>query len=90
VVVAIEIGGLGPTRPRDDQIAAEVLRRLAWDAWVPKDALKVKIEQGRVTLCGRVDRDKQRTAALEDVSRLFGVARVYDQIAVKGRDKGGD
>lgn len=78
VAVAIEIRPADAVGRHDDQIAAEVLTRLAWDSWVPRDALKVKVEQGWVTLIGQLDRDRQKAAALEDVSRLFGVAGVTD------------
>jgi osmotically-inducible protein OsmY len=90
VVVAIEIRGVDSEIQHDDQLAAEVLRRLAWDAWLPKDMFKVKIERGHVTLLGQVDRDEQRSAALEDVTRLFGVTGVSDQITVASGDKTGD
>lgn len=83
LVVAIEIRGSSSAKLHDDQIAAHALARLAWDAWVPQGALKVKVERGWVTLIGQVDRNEQRAAALEDVSRLFGVAGVSDSMTVK-------
>jgi osmotically-inducible protein OsmY len=86
VVVAIEIRGANTAKLRDDQIAAEALTRLAWDTWVPQDAIKVKVEHGWVTLIGQVDRNEQKAAALEDVSRLFGVAGVSDHMTVKAGD----
>ncbi|MGF6722342.1 osmotically-inducible protein OsmY [Paraburkholderia sp. GAS41] len=84
LVVAIEIRGADTAKLRDDQIAAQALARLAWDAWVPQGAVKVKVERGWVTLSGQVDRNEQKAAALEDVSRLFGVAGVSDLMTVKG------
>jgi osmotically-inducible protein OsmY len=83
VVVAIEIPAAGTAQLRDDQIAAQAVTRLAWDTWVPQDAIKVKVEHGWITLIGQVDRDEQKAAALEDVSRLFGVAGVSDHTTVK-------
>jgi osmotically-inducible protein OsmY len=90
VVVAIEVRGVDSEIQHDDQLAVEVLRRLAWDVWVPKDVLKVKIEHGHVTLLGQLDRDEQRSAALEDVTRLFGVTGVSDQTTVKSAGKTAD
>jgi osmotically-inducible protein OsmY len=84
VALVIEIRATDASGRHDDQIAAEVLSRLAWDAWVPRDALKVKVEQGWVTLIGEVDHEKEKTAALQDISRLFGVSGVTDLITVKG------
>jgi osmotically-inducible protein OsmY len=83
VAVAIQIRNIKAARLHDDEIAAEVVTRLAWDAAVPPDALKVSVERGRVTLFGELKRDAQRIAALEDVSRLFGVAGVRDRTTLK-------
>ncbi|ASL48248.1 hypothetical protein bAD24_III12685 [Burkholderia sp. AD24] len=73
------------TSPRltDAQIAAEATRRLAWDSAVPEHAIKVKVAAGRVTLHGELQRDQQRAAALEDVTRLFGVTGVSDRTTIK-------
>jgi osmotically-inducible protein OsmY len=83
VVVAIKIRGADTAKLHDDQIATEALTRLAWDTWVPQDTIKVKVERGWVTLIGHVDRNDQKAAALEDVSRLFGVAGVSDHMTVR-------
>ncbi|SDR30615.1 BON domain-containing protein [Paraburkholderia fungorum] len=72
-----------PTRLSDAQIAADATRRLAWDAAVPEHSVKVKVSRGRITLTGELQRDQQRTAALEDVTRLFGVTGVSDRTVVK-------
>ncbi|MFM0645107.1 BON domain-containing protein [Paraburkholderia bryophila] len=73
------------TSPRltDAQIAAEATRRLAWDTAVPEHAVKVKVAAGRITLRGELQRDQQRIAALEDVTRLFGVTGVLDRTTIK-------
>lgn len=73
------------TIPRltDEQIAAEATRRLAWDSAVPEHAIKVKVAAGRITLHGELQRDQQRTAALADVTRLFGVTGVSDRTTIK-------
>ncbi|HZZ05132.1 BON domain-containing protein [Paraburkholderia sp.] len=71
------------TRLTDEQIAAEARRRLAWDAAVPPNALQVKVSHGRITLLGILPYDQQRIAALEDVSRLFGVTGVSDHSKIK-------
>jgi osmotically-inducible protein OsmY len=68
---------------QDERLAVEVMRRLAWDSWVPKDIVRVKVEQGWVTLQGELERDRQKVAVMEDVSRLFGVAGVLDRTTVR-------
>ncbi|MFL9962327.1 BON domain-containing protein [Paraburkholderia sediminicola] len=71
------------TRLSDAQIAAEAIRRLAWDAAVPDHTVKVKVSRGRITLRGELQREQQKAAALEDVTRLFGVTGVSDRTVVK-------
>ncbi len=56
---------------RDDQdIAQAALNALKWHVWVPKDALKVKVEQGWVTLEGAVDYKFQQTAAKQSAEKV--------------------
>lgn len=74
-----------PTPLRDDQIAMEASRRLSWDAAVPKNTVKIKVDHGRITLRGELQHAQQKTAALEDVSRLFGVAGVSDRTTIKAK-----
>lgn len=69
----------------DEEIAAAVIERIAWDVAVPADAVKVKVEQGWVTLSGEVQWHYQRSAAAEDVRRLAGVRGVANQITIQSR-----
>ncbi len=69
---------------RDDQdIAQAVLNALKWHVWVPQDAIKVKVEQGWVTLEGTVDFKFQQTAARNAVQDLTGVMGVSNLISLK-------
>jgi osmotically-inducible protein OsmY len=72
----------GGERLSDAQIAAEATRRLAWDVAVPESAVKVSVSNGHITLSGELDSDEQRVAALQDVTRLFGVTGVTDCMVV--------
>lgn len=67
----------------DEEIAAAAIGRLKWDAAVPSDAVKVKVEKGRVTLTGQVDWHYQQQAAADDIRSLWGVTGVSNQIAIK-------
>lgn len=69
----------------DDDIAAAALDRLAWDVSVPRDAVKVKLENGWITLEGQVDWHYQKEAAEQDVRRLSGVVGVSNQITLAPR-----
>lgn len=67
----------------DDAIAAQVANNLAWDAILPKDVIKVKVEAGWVTLSGDVEWAYQRIAAEGNVRRLHGVRGVTNLIMVQ-------
>jgi osmotically-inducible protein OsmY len=69
----------------DDDIAAAVVDRLTWDASIPQDAIKVKVEKGWVTLSGDVDWYYQKNAVEQEIRWLFGVVGVSNQIAIKLR-----
>ncbi len=73
------------TKRGDDEIAAAAIERLTWDVSIPRDAVKVKVEKGFVTLTGEVPSFYQKEAAQQDVRRLFGVVGVSNQIAIKTR-----
>ena len=47
----------------DEDIASAAIERLAWDSSVPRDAVKVRVEKGWVTLSGKVDWHYQKEAA---------------------------
>jgi osmotically-inducible protein OsmY len=73
-------------RKRDDSdIAAAIVDRLAWDVSVQRDAVKVGVEGGWVTLTGEVGWNYQRKAAEQDVRRLHGVVGVSNQVSLKAR-----
>jgi osmotically-inducible protein OsmY len=67
----------------DEQIAAAVLERLAWDVVVPKDRVKVKVESGWITLSGNVDWNFEKEAAEDACRRMLGVVSVINQIVIK-------
>ena len=69
---------------RDDaDIAQEVLNALKWHVWIPQDTIKVKVEQGWVTLEGTVDSKFQKTSADDAVRYLTGVKGLVNRITVK-------
>ena len=71
---------------RDDaDIATAAANRLAWDTGTPRDAVKIKVEQGRVTLTGQVEWHFQKEAAEREIRNLMGVLGVSNQITIKPR-----
>ena len=85
VVENIEVRLPFAMKRTDDHIAAAVLERLAWDVVVPRDRVKVKVENGWITLTGDVDWNFQREAAEDACRRMLGVVSVLNQIAIKPR-----
>ncbi|HTS08085.1 MAG TPA: BON domain-containing protein [Candidatus Eisenbacteria bacterium] len=69
---------------RDDQdIAQAAVNALKWHVWVPKDAIKVKVDQGWITLDGTVEYQFQKQAAEDSVQNLTGVMGVSNLINLK-------
>jgi osmotically-inducible protein OsmY len=69
----------------DADIATAAVNRLAWDTGTPRDAVKVKVENGWVTLTGDVEWHFQMEAAEREVRHLMGVVGVSNQIVIKSR-----
>ena len=69
----------------DEEIAAAALNRLEWDVEVPNDVIRIKVENGWVTLTGEVDWHFQKEAAQRDVHALLGVVGVSNQVTIKSR-----
>ena len=67
----------------DEEIASAAVNRMKWDAAVPSDAVKVKVEKGWITLTGEVDWHFQHEAAADDVRGLWGVVGISNQITIK-------
>lgn len=74
----------------DAEIAEAAVNRLAWNSSVPKDAVKVAVTKGWVTLTGDVHWHYQHDAAAEAVRTLWGVTGVSNQIAIKPQANAGD
>ena len=69
----------------DENIANAALDRLAWDVSVPANAIKVKVENGWVTLTGNVDWHFEQQAAERMVRSLHGVLGVFNETTIKPR-----
>lgn len=83
VAEEIEVRLAPETQRRDEDIATAAIDRLAWDVSIPRNAVKVRVEDGWVTLTGQVDGYYQKVSAEEDIRRSFGVVGVSNQIEIK-------
>jgi osmotically-inducible protein OsmY len=66
----------------DADIAAAALNALAWNTFVPSDAIQVIVENGYITLNGRVDWQFQHSEAEGSVRNLTGVKGVNNLISL--------
>jgi len=78
----LKVDLLGDYRREDDEIRGIILQSLMWDVDVPSDSVKVRVEDGWVTLEGEVDYQFESDAAFDDVACLFGVVGVTNEIRV--------
>ncbi len=83
VVEKIEVKFSNSGKTTDGEIAKEVLNALKWNWQVPNDTVKVKVEDGWITLEGEMNWDYQRVAAKEAVVNLVGVKGVSNEIKIK-------
>ena len=67
----------------DADIAEASVNALDWNVMVPKDRIKVKVQDGIVTLTGEENWRYQKDAAYDAVCCLMGVKGIINQIAVR-------
>ena len=81
----VEVRILDRDRREDAEIRGAALQRLSWDSEIPADYLDVHVKDGWITLKGDVDYQFQSDLAFDDVSRLYGVTGVTNEIKVVER-----
>lgn len=75
--------GLSPAFHRTDaEIAEYVLNALRWNTEIPDERIKVKVEDGVVTLDGNVDWQYQRSMAKSALENIAGVKKIHNFISV--------
>ncbi|MGZ5191141.1 MAG: BON domain-containing protein [Flavisolibacter sp.] len=79
----IQIGVSPVYKKTDPEIAESVLHALKWHSAVPNDKIKIKVEDGVVTLEGLVDWDFQRNSARNAMVNLTGVRNVINLITIR-------
>ena len=67
----------------DQEIALAAVNALSWQVPVPEGAIKVRVEDGWLTLDGEVAQQFQRNAANKAVRQLIGVLGVNNLIVLK-------
>jgi osmotically-inducible protein OsmY len=80
LTIEIVVKLTGSSKRSDVDIARSAQGILDWTSFLPKDAIKVMVENGWVTLSGQVKWDYQRQGAANAVRCLLGVNGVSNDI----------
>ena len=83
VVEALRVSLPLPLDYGDEEIAKAALNRLDWEADVPDDSVRVTVENGWVTLSGRVEWRFQSDAAERILRGMSGVVGLQNDVAIK-------
>ena len=83
LAIELDVTLTGSSKRSDADIARSAESALQWTTFLPKDAVKITVEKGWITMTGTVDWAYQRQAAADGVRYLLGVTGVSDQIAIK-------
>jgi len=83
VVCELKVTLPSPSERSDEDIARAAANAIAWNTLLPKDKIKVGVDQGRITLEGAVDWQYQRKSADQCVGYLAGVRDVNNHIIVQ-------
>ena len=67
----------------DEDMAQSATKVLNWNYWVPRDRVKVRVQDGWITLTGDVDWYYQKEHAENAVRHLVGVLGVTNSITIK-------
>lgn len=78
----IEVRLPGSSERSDTDIARAAENILDWDVNVPNDRIKLTVENGWITLGGKVDWQFQRLAAEKAVRHLIGVRGISNQVTI--------
>jgi osmotically-inducible protein OsmY len=67
----------------DEDITRLATNVLDWNVWVPRDRVKVRVQDGWITLTGDVDYYYQKEHAETAVRYLIGIAGIINSITIK-------
>lgn len=83
VIVDVEVRCDSDACVSDELLAKRAADVLAWDATLPRDAVKVAVDNGRLALTGSVDWQYQRGRVEQDLRRLAGVSGIDNRIEIR-------
>jgi osmotically-inducible protein OsmY len=88
VVIKLDVAPLDAHSDADIAKAAQNV--LSWVSGMPKDSIRIQVENSWVTLSGTVDWDYQRRKACSAVRYLSGVKGITDDISIKSDSPAGE
>jgi osmotically-inducible protein OsmY len=65
--------------PTDEDIKADIRRRLFWNVWVKENRIDIQVTRGHVILSGRVESLAEKFATVHDAWMAAGTVSVEDQ-----------
>ena len=83
VAEEIEVRLPGSDQRTDTDIARAAENTLDWNTLVPKNRVKIMVEDGTITLDGTVDNWSQKVAVEKAINSLTGVKGINNRIMVK-------
>ena len=83
LAVEMDVKLPGLSKRTDADIVGTAVNVLQWTTSLPANSVKVKSENGWITLSGELEWDYQRQAAKDAVRYLIGVTGVSDEITIK-------
>lgn len=83
VTVEMEVNLPGISQRNDIDIAISVENAIRWLVFLPSNAVKIKVEQGVVTLSGELGWEFQRSAAEKAIRYIAGVKGIKNLITIK-------
>lgn len=85
VAMDIDVVLPGPHKRDDTEIAKAATDAIEWNVSIPKDTVKLVVEDGWVTLSGDAEWAFIRNAAEASVRHLYGVKGVVNKISIRPR-----
>lgn len=79
--IKIKISDFG--KKNDTEIAREILNAWKWNWEVPEEKIKVKVEDGWVTLEGELEWNYQKIASENAIKNLMGIIGVFNHIIIR-------
>lgn len=86
----IEVRYPGEKSTADDVLAKRAVDLLHWNAFIPDDAIKVKVQKGYLTLTGQVEWQYQKDSAYRAVRDIYGIKGVTNNVTVTPRASASD